>query len=62
MDTSERIVWEYLLHRGFRDVVYEPEGKVPPDFLVDNRVAVEVRRLNQNEDTPVGERPIHLLS
>jgi hypothetical protein len=56
MDPSERIVAEYLVHRGFRDVVYEPDGKVPPDFVIDGRIAVEVRRLNQNEETSEGLR------
>lgn len=56
MDSSEQVVSEYLSHRGFRDVVYEPDGNVPPDFLIDGRIAVEVRRLNQNEDTPNGHR------
>jgi hypothetical protein len=28
MDRSETIVWEYLSHRGFRDVVFEPDGNV----------------------------------
>jgi len=56
MDRSERIVSEYFSHRGFRDVVYEPDGNVPPDFLLNGLIAVEVRRLNQNEDTPEGPR------
>jgi hypothetical protein len=29
-------------------IVYEPDGNVPPDFLVDGTTAIEVRRLNQN--------------
>src|SRR6058998_531037 len=29
-------------------------GRVPPDFLLNGRIAVEVRRLNQNEDTGDG--------
>jgi hypothetical protein len=48
MDKSEKVVADYLAHRGYTDVVYEPDGNVPPDFLVDGRIAVEVRRLNQN--------------
>jgi len=56
MDRSEQVVSEYLSHRGFLDVVYEPDGNVPPDFLIDGRIAVEVRRLNQNENTPNGHR------
>jgi hypothetical protein len=50
MDSSERIVFEYLSSRGFSDVVYEPDGNVPPDFLIDGRIAVEVRRLNQHDE------------
>jgi hypothetical protein len=56
MDRSERIVSEYLSYRGFRDVVYEADGNVPPDFLLNGCIAVEVRRLNQNEDKPDGPR------
>jgi hypothetical protein len=49
MDKSERIGYTYLLSRGFQSIVYEPDGNVAPDFLVDGRIAIEVRRLNQNE-------------
>jgi hypothetical protein len=56
MDAPEKIVSEYLAHRGFRNVVFEPDGNVPPDFLADGRVAVEVRRLNQNVQTSAGPR------
>lgn len=48
VDTSEALVERYLRSLGFLDVVYEPDGNVPPDFLVEGRIAVEVRRLNQN--------------
>ena len=51
MDTSEKIAYDFLLHQGFKSIVYEPDGNVPPDFLADGRVAIEVRRLNQNEST-----------
>jgi hypothetical protein len=54
MDDSEKLVFAYLSGKGFTDVVYEPDGNIPPDFLVDRRVAVEVRRLNQNEATESG--------
>ena len=56
MDASEQSVSAYLANRGYVSVLYEPDGKVPPDFLIDGRIAVEVRRLNQNEDTPEGRR------
>lgn len=50
MDDSEHAAQEYLRSCGFQDPVYEPNGRVPPDFLVEGRIAVEVRRLNQMPD------------
>jgi hypothetical protein len=59
MDDSERVAHDYFTHLGFQNIVYEPEGKSkPPDFLLDGRVAVEVRRLNQNDaPSKPGVRP-----
>ena len=48
MDASEQLVYDHLKYCGYTDVVYEPDGNVPPDFLVNGRIAIEVRRLNQN--------------
>jgi hypothetical protein len=48
MDPTETLVSEHLAHRGYTNVVYEPDGNIPPDFLVDDVIAIEVRRLNQN--------------
>ncbi len=48
MDATEKHVSDYLTHRGYIDVVYEPDGNIPPDFLVDGTIAIEVRRLNKN--------------
>ena len=50
MDGSEVATRELLAHMGFTDVVYEPDGNIPPDFVVNGTIAVEVRRLNQNFD------------
>ena len=60
MDKTERIAQEYLRRRGIdqREIQFEPDGRVPPDFLVHGKVAVEVRRLNQNEQTAGGHRGI----
>src|SRR5437762_8165393 len=55
MNDSEKSVYVYLTSLGLGTVVFEPDGKVPPDFSVDGRTAVEVRRLNQNEDTAGGQ-------
>ena len=48
MDSSEKLAREYLSSLGYTDIVYEPDGNIPPDFLVNGRIAVEVRRLNQS--------------
>jgi hypothetical protein len=47
LNDDERIAGEYLHRLGMGTVAYEPDGQVPPDFLIDGRIAVEVRRLNQ---------------
>jgi hypothetical protein len=51
MDEAEAHIHKYLAHRGFVDIKHEPDGNVPPDFLVNDRIAVEVRRLIQHEDS-----------
>lgn len=48
MDASEKISHDYFVHRGFKSIVYEPDGNIPPDLLLDESIAVEVRRPNQN--------------
>ena len=45
MNKDEQIAESYLESLELGAVIYEPDGKVPPDFLVDRRIAVEVRRL-----------------
>lgn len=51
MDAAEQCVEQFLKWRGHASVVFEPDGNIPPDFLVDGRIAVEVRRLIQHEST-----------
>jgi hypothetical protein len=58
MDDSEKLANSYLANLGFESIVFEPDGNVPPDFLADARIAVEVRRLNQNELTQSGFRSL----
>jgi hypothetical protein len=48
MNRDEKLAQKWLEGMGFQSIVYEPDGNVPPDFLVDSKIAVEVRRLNQN--------------
>lgn len=51
MDATEKLVYDHLAYRGFTSVAYEPDGNIPPDFLIDGKIAIEVRRLNQNHFT-----------
>jgi len=47
MKKEEKIAKDYL---GIisNDVVFEPDGNIPPDFKLNQVIAVEVRRLNKN--------------
>jgi hypothetical protein len=49
MKHEEELAKRYLHSLGLSDVVHEPDGNIPPDFVVDGKIAVEVRRLNQHE-------------
>jgi hypothetical protein len=60
MDFSERKVYQHLASRGFNDIVYEPDGNVAPEFLVNRSIAIEVRRLNQHRDTEDGPRGLEV--
>src|SRR6266478_2972630 len=60
MDDSEKVANEYLLNLALAAVVYEPDGNTPPDFLVNGTIAVEVRRLNQNEIIESGYRGLEV--
>jgi hypothetical protein len=51
VDQTEKLVASFLDRRGYTDVKYEPDGNIPPDFLVDGRIAIEVRRLNQQYES-----------
>jgi hypothetical protein len=62
MDRSEAIVEKLLTHMGFKQIIFEPDGNVPPDFLVDNVIAVEARRLNQNYYSGNSKRGLEEIS
>ncbi|MBL4568051.1 MAG: hypothetical protein JKY85_08665, partial [Porticoccus sp.] len=50
MNFDEEIVNTYLDFQGFNDIEYEPDGNIPPDFLINKHIAIEVRRLNQHHN------------
>ena len=62
MNDSERTVCRFLESLGLGAVEYEPDGKNPPDFLVGGRIAVEARRLNENEDVDGGHRGLEVTA
>lgn len=59
MKREEALAKLYLHSLGISKIVHEPDGNVTPDFVVDGRIAVEVRRLNQHKITTQG-KPIAL--
>lgn len=67
-DKSERLIIENLKIQGYKKIVFEPDGNVTPDILIENEIAIEVRRLNQNYKTHNGfqgleekEYPLHRM-
>jgi hypothetical protein len=46
-DAAEEVVHRLLSGMGFENIAPEPDGNVTPDFVIDGRIAVEVRRLIQ---------------
>lgn len=47
MDRTETFAKKFLEKLGHENPIYEPDGNIPPDFLLSDGTAVEVRRLNQ---------------
>jgi hypothetical protein len=48
VDAAEKHVAEFLRRRG-HTFSHEPDGNIPPDFFVDDHIAVEVQRLIKRE-------------
>ncbi|MEK0338505.1 MAG: hypothetical protein QQN41_13835, partial [Nitrosopumilus sp.] len=61
MNRDEKIANNYLKQQDFSQIVYEPDGNISPDFLLDNSIAVEVRRLNQHQLVNGVYKPIEEL-
>jgi len=51
---EEQLVIDCLKIQGFENIKFEPDGNIPPDILLNGKIAVEVRRLNQNQSTESG--------
>ncbi len=56
-----RCARNYLIYRDFKaeDLVFEPDGRVPPDLLINGHIPVEVRRLKQDRRNAFGQQMPH---
>jgi len=61
MNYDEKIAFNFLSTRGFKNINYEPNGNIPPDFLINGNTAIEVRRLNQHTRVNGIEKPLEEL-
>lgn len=61
MKREEGMAKTYLDHQGYQDIVFEPDGNVPPDLLLNGNIAVEVRRFNQHFKTGGKMEPLENL-
>ncbi|HTX78702.1 MAG TPA: hypothetical protein VMC62_03500, partial [Longilinea sp.] len=48
MNDDEKHAFKYLKTGFGENVAFEPDGKVPPDFVGNSTIAVESRRLNKH--------------
>jgi len=57
---AEEQTAEAWLCANYHDIQieFEPDGSIPPDFLLGGSVAIEVRRLNETRIDPVNGRPV----
>lgn len=62
---EERIAYDFLIGQGYsaENIFYEPLGaSTCPDFLLNEFIAIEVRRLNQHEFTKDGVNGLEVRS
>ena len=61
MKIEEKVAYNYLISEGFTKIQYEPNGNIPPDFLLNDTIAVEVRRLNKHFRIRKTDKPLEEL-
>lgn len=61
MKFEEKIAKRFLEAKGYKKIVFEPDGKIPPDFLIEDSIAIEVRRLNKHVQQKGKKVPIENL-
>lgn len=61
MDDAEQAAHAWLQTNYLDNSIrFEPDGNCPPDFVLDDTLAIEVRRLNETRSDPAGIKPIGL--
>jgi len=61
MKREEKAAYNYLISQGFTKIQYEPNGNIPPDFLLNDSIAVEIRRLNKHYRIKKTDKPLEEL-
>ena len=61
MKPEEKIAKDYFEYNGFSNLEYEPNGNIPPDFVINGEIAIEVRRLNKHFQTGNKSIPLEEL-
>lgn len=51
MNHDEGIAYSFLKENFEGTLKFEPDGNIPPDFSLDGKIGIEVRRLNKNFKT-----------
>lgn len=60
MKLEEQIAQTYLETLGLGPPLFEPDGNIPPDFVIGDQIAVEVRRLNQHFESSKGHEGLEI--
>lgn len=62
MKREEKIAEKYFKSVGHKNIIFEPKGNRTPDFEIDSKIAIEVRRLNQfYNGEPIEKKQYNLL-
>jgi hypothetical protein len=48
MNADENIAYKFFEYQAFENIEFEPQGNRSPDFVINKKIGVEVRRLNQH--------------
>jgi hypothetical protein len=61
MKFDEKKAMRWLESQGNLDFQFEPDGNIPPDFVLNKNIGIEVRRLNQHVHLNDKNVPLEIL-